>query len=234
MWQSVDRLRLIDTASPTGLGPMQILSHRGFWKHDGEQNTKAAFERSFSSSFGTETDVRDRECGLVISHDIPDQAALSLDDFLSLYKEFERDLPLALNIKADGLQKPLKQALIKHDISRYFVFDMAVPDMLGYLQEGFPVFSRASEVEREPSFLDRAVGVWLDALFDIWFSEAIVEQYLSSNKLVCIVSPELHGRDHLALWDTMSRWSSASDPNLMMCTDYPDEAASLLLGKGKQ
>jgi glycerophosphoryl diester phosphodiesterase len=211
---------------------MQILSHRGFWKHHGEKNTRTAFERSFSHSFGTETDVRDHGGGLVISHDIPDDTALSLDDFLRLYGDYGHDdLPLALNIKADGLQRPLKKALIEHDISRYFVFDMAVPDMLEYLAEDFPVFSRVSEVECEPSFLDKAVGVWLDAFFGIWFSETTVEQYLLLNKRVCIVSPELHGRDHRRLWDAMSRWSSVSDPDLMICTDFPDQAASALLGR---
>jgi len=52
---------------------MKILSHRGYWKTVSEKNTPAAaFERSFSPRFGTETDIRDYAGGLVFPHDTAD------------------------------------------------------------------------------------------------------------------------------------------------------------------
>ena len=115
---------------------MKILSHRGYWQKTSEKNSQIAFERSFSHSFGTETDIRDR-CGqLVISHDMPDESAMSVDSFFSLYKSFQCDLPLALNIKADGLQTPLQNLLLHYEILNSFVFDMAVPDLKIYLDAG--------------------------------------------------------------------------------------------------
>ena len=56
---------------------MKILSHRGYWKTAEEKNTATAMHRSFSLGFGTETDVRDYNGKLVISHDIPDSSAIS-------------------------------------------------------------------------------------------------------------------------------------------------------------
>ncbi len=82
---------------------MIVLSHRGYWKLPSEKNTKLAFERSFSMGFGTETDIRDRHSKLVISHDMADDKAIALEDFFAIYRQYPSNLPLALNIKADGL-----------------------------------------------------------------------------------------------------------------------------------
>jgi hypothetical protein len=69
-----------------------------------------AFDRSFSLEFGTETDLRDMGGELVISHDPALEGALSAETFFSAYNQSALDLPLALNIKADGLQKLLGAA----------------------------------------------------------------------------------------------------------------------------
>ena len=47
---------------------MVILSHRGYWK-DARKNSVDAFKASFVREFGTETDIRDYNGELVISHD---------------------------------------------------------------------------------------------------------------------------------------------------------------------
>ena len=98
---------------------MQILSHRGYWKSEKEKNTHGAFERSFSMGFGTETDIRDYKGELVISHDIADEKSVKLEDFFRIYNDFNKSLPLALNIKADGLQLKLKSLLVEYDIENY-------------------------------------------------------------------------------------------------------------------
>jgi glycerophosphoryl diester phosphodiesterase len=93
---------------------MKILSHRGYWKEVAEKNTIEAMRRSFSLGFGTETDVRDYNGDLVISHDIADENAISFQKFLEIYGEYSKDLPLALNIKSDSLQLKLKEALARN------------------------------------------------------------------------------------------------------------------------
>ena len=57
---------------------------------------------------------------------------LSLDEFLDFYNSFDSNLPLALNIKSDGLTMYIKKSLEKYQIKNYFLFDMSVPDLMEY------------------------------------------------------------------------------------------------------
>lgn len=205
---------------------MVILSHRGYWRDAKEKNTDVAFRRSFLLGFGTETDIRDLDGWLVISHDPPSQDAMPLDIFLQMHNDLGADLPLALNIKADGLQLILKKCIERFQVRDYFVFDMSVPDMIGYLKLGIPFFTRVSEYEREPILLAEAAGVWLDAFTDDWYTDTIVRSLLAAGKRVCIVSPELHRRAHLPLWSRLKELDRDSSGKLMLCTDLPEEASS--------
>lgn len=207
---------------------MQIISHRGYWKVRAEKNKINAFERSFKLGFGTETDIRDFNGELVVSHDIPNSSIEELiyvDDFFKLYKSIGNNLPLALNIKSDGLQEKLKNLIIKYDISNYFVFDMSIPDTLGYMKKDIKYFSRQSEFEIMPSLYKECRGVWLDEFVNHWITPEIIEEHLKINKLVCIVSPELHGRNNIQEWANYKNFiTNQFSENLILCTDNPEDA----------
>lgn len=203
---------------------MEILSHRGYWKEPSEKNRPSAFMRSFQLNFGTETDLRDLSGSLVVSHDPPVEGALKADDFFGIYKGFPGNLPLALNIKADGLQDMLRVEIEKHQIDNYFVFDMSTPDALLYARGGFRMFTRQSELEKQPSLCSEAIGVWIDCFFSDWVDEATVEGHLSQGKRVCLVSPDLHKREHRTFWEQLARMQVTHSTQLMICTDYPEEA----------
>jgi len=202
-----------------------ILSHRGYWKRDEEKNTPSAFSRSFGLGFGTELDVRDY-CGkLVISHDISDSNSMDFKSLLGMYCGFDKGLFLAINIKADGLQKPLFDLLSEYQIENYFVFDMSVPDALGYLDSGMKAFTRESEIETVPSFYEQADGVWMDEFKTSWITPQRIQYHVDNGKKVCIVSPELHQMDHLARWKDYKAVSRNLDKGeLILCTDFPEEA----------
>ena len=207
---------------------MEILSHRGYWKFESEKNKIIAFERSFSFGFGVETDIRDLNGVLVISHDIPtlyDTEIITLDCFFELYKSFNIDPPLALNVKSDGLQEKLLELIIKYEIKNYFVFDMSIPDTIGYIKKGLKVFSRQSEYEQTPAFVDKIDGVWLDEFNSHWIKPDKISDHLENNKKVCIVSPELHKRDKSYEWQEYKSISKTiSSGNIMLCTDLPEDA----------
>ena len=203
---------------------MKVLSHRGLWATAAEKNTALAFSRSFKAGWGTETDVRDLAGRLVISHDMPSGREVSLDECLLLQSGL--DLPLAINIKADGLAEPLRQLMQHHAVRDWFVFDMAVPDMRAHLLAGNPVMTRLSEVEPAPVWLERCCGVWLDGFDSTWFGAADIEALLSSGKRVCVVSPELHGREPAALWQMLR--ALRHHEGLMLCTDRPQAASGVL------
>ena len=204
---------------------MNILSHRGYWKDPVEKNLAVSFERSFELGFGTETDIRDYRGELVISHDIADEKCITVKELFEIYNKCETALPLALNIKSDGLQIKLKELLRKYNITNYFVFDMSVPDGLQYLKYKINSFTRQSEYEKAPSFYNESVGIWLDEFKEHWINKETIQYHLSNNKQICIVSPDLHKRKYKKEWQHYKDIEEELNiDNLMICTDYPEDA----------
>jgi glycerophosphoryl diester phosphodiesterase len=203
---------------------MIIVSHRGYWKDKIEKNTETAFRRSFDLNFGTETDIRDYHGELVISHDIATIDSIIFSHFCKIYNEYKVKPLLALNIKADGLQGKLKDTLHAFQITNYFIFDMSAPDAYLYINNGFNVFTRQSEFEQQPSFYEESQGIWLDAFHEEWYDNKIIERHLEVGKKVCIVSPELHKRGQKNLWKMLLQTGLHKNDNLILCTDFPEEA----------
>jgi hypothetical protein len=203
---------------------MKLLAHRGFWKEASEKNTRAAFVRAFDLGYGIETDLRDQGGRIVIAHDLPTGENLIIfDDLLKLYVDKGKPGTLALNIKSDGLQKEIKRSLAQHDVADYFVFDMSVPDALGYLKEGVTAFTRHSEYETAPSFYEESAGVWIDCFKSDWITNAVIAPHIAAGKVVALVSPELHKRPHRKVWKHLA---DADHSEVLLCTDFPDEADS--------
>ncbi|KZZ48890.1 hypothetical protein A3759_17685 [Thalassolituus sp. HI0120] len=204
---------------------MEIISHRGYWKSEEEKNSVVAFERSFSMGFGTETDLRDR-CGeIVISHDMPTGDEITFEEFLGIYCRYDKSLSLALNIKSDGLQAEVERILKKYSVSTYFLFDMSIPDTVGYIEKGLRVFMRSSEYERESDLWEQASGIWVDSFLGHQFDCGFLERVNSTGKDICIVSPELHKRPHDAEWrllkDVIEKQRGVVT---ILCTDIPELA----------
>lgn len=208
---------------------MEIISHRGYWKQPEEKNSEIAFDRSFSLGYGTETDIRDYREELVIAHDVANENNLSVDRFFEIYKNHASGI-LALNIKADGLQRKLKASLGHHGLENYFVFDMSIPDTLGYLKEGLTFFSRQSEYEEAPAFYDQCAGIWLDAFLSTWYKPSLIRAHIQNGKRVAIVSPELHRRDHNDLWQMIKADEIHRLPEVILCTDLPEKANHYFFG----
>jgi hypothetical protein len=204
---------------------MQVICHRGYWKTIDEKNSVRAFRRAFQLGLGTETDVRDCHGRLVISHDCAMGGEMLLDDFLDLASEgvSQSHKPtLALNVKSDGLVKYLTESVRRFPMLDCFAFDMSIPDMRSYFGSGIEVFTRMSEVEQPPVWLDRSAGVWLDGFEGDWFGCDTLFSLLRLDKRIVVVSPELHGREFEPLWAIIQEFRGY--PNLMLCTDRPEEA----------
>jgi glycerophosphoryl diester phosphodiesterase len=201
---------------------MIIISHRGMWKARAERNTPEAFKRSFDAGFGTETDLRDCAGQIVISHDMPRGGEPSFEGLLKLMNG--RNLPLALNIKADGLADAVRDLLDKYQHTNYFTFDMSIPDQVVQLDKGMRVFTGISDIMREPVMGDESAGVWLDSYNYDWFEPDLIDSLIEMGKQVCVVSPELHGRDRSVQWERLLRCKYIHEESLMLCTDTPEDA----------
>ncbi|OJX07687.1 MAG: hypothetical protein BGO76_08995 [Caedibacter sp. 38-128] len=231
---------------------MGIIDHRGAWctsfnqmKNTSLQNSYTGFLRSFEQGRGIEFDVRDFKGDLVISHDIPEGKKLTLDELFQLYGQFKSKAgPLAINIKADGLQEKIKKALDLYDIENYFLFDMSIPETIKYSKQDLKFCIRHSEYEKDPKnfspyLYEKAVGVWVDQFFlcpekGTWITIEIIKQHLEYSKKVFIVSPELHtwGRDTIyknvwkqykSIFEYLSKYKYNLN-NIYLCTDLPNDA----------
>ncbi len=209
---------------------MEIIAHRGFWKTEEEKNKKEAFARARREQIGLETDFRDYEQKLVISHNVADGTCMSADDFFAMYKN--QKCTLALNVKADGIQQLLKELLEKNNITNYFCFDMSIPDTLEYINSDLIFFVRESEYETINSLYEKADGVWADGFIDDdWITKEYIQNHRKKGKKVCIVSSDLHKRDYTKLWERINDKEILDDCGVILCTDYPDRAKEFFYGK---
>lgn len=194
-----------------------ILAHRGYWKKEEEKNTKEAFKRAFDCGFGVETDLRDIKGEIVISHDMPKGNEMTFEEVLALLDG--RNLPLALNIKADGMAFKIKKLLEKYNHTNYFTFDMSIPEMVVQHKMGLNVFTGISDIVPNPIMYKEAQGVWLDCFYSDWFSKKEIKEILDAGKKVCIVSPDLHKREYKNVW---AKYKDVK--GIILCTDFPDDA----------
>lgn len=203
---------------------INIIAHRGFWETDEQKNSIVAFKHALNCGFGIETDLRDYAGDLVISHDIASEEAISFSDFMALVNAY---LPqtIALNIKSDGLHHLVKEGLSGYN--DYFCFDMSVPDTLGYDRQELTFYTRFSDIEKTPSLLEEAAGVWVDNFSSNTLNLDLIDDFLLKNKDVVLVSPELHGFEYKNYWRQLLdylRINPSMVSKVGLCTDFPLDA----------
>jgi hypothetical protein len=111
-------------------------------------------------------------------------------------------------------------------VSSWFVFDMSVPDLLSYVNAGLPIFTRLSDYENEPVAYQHSAGLWIDGFQRDWSDFDGLAKFLDDGKRIALVSPELHGRSHQAYWSGLRKSVLCSRPEVLLCTDFPVEAAA--------
>lgn len=205
---------------------MKIICHRGYWKESFEKNSDTAFRRGFSLDLGTETDIRDLNGEIIISHDPAKTGVLTFADLLSITPP---NAFLALNVKSDGLAKLAVEQLHEANHHSYVFFDMSVPDMLAYMRIGAPVAARLSEYEPwVKAIMDKVNYIWLDAFEGNWYDLNYLRKLIDSEKKIMVVSSELHGRRGKNLeeqWEMLDVLvKEANSDNVILCTDYPELA----------
>ena len=206
-----------------------ILAHRGHWLNYTEKNSRLSLERALLSGFGLETDVRDLNGELVISHDPPIDS-VDLPRLSWLFEKIKASAStgrIALNIKSDGLKVAIEELVetSKINVRNIYVFDMSVPESMRYIGESIPVYSRISEHEVQPSFLENVQGVWVDSFTGEFSQIQNAKKLMSEGFRVAIVSPELHSRDHQPLWNAILESGIHQNSLFELCTDFPLDAA---------
>ena len=194
-----------------------ILAHRGEWDQEVPANSAASLRDAILHGFGIETDIRDQNSEIVISHDPCTEKK---------YERFEQFLTqesrIAINIKSDGLVPMLEPMRNLITSSKSFVFDCSFPELLKFKRAGIPHAIRISEFERElywePNY------IWLDAFESDWWLEDAATLRMIEKIPTVIVSPELHKRDFSKVWNKVLMLRS-SGLEISVCTDFPNELA---------
>ena len=229
-----------------------ILEHRGRWCLSSDDlftktklhNSKEALFNAIKLGDGVETDIRDYNGQLVIAHDMPSAQSqhLTLEELFIYYKNCNASSCLALNIKSSGLASALQTLLAKYEITNYFTFDMATPDILDYIKHNIHFYMRDSEIEqidKNNILYKPCSGVWIDQLYADAYHRItynMLEAYIQDDKVVAIISPDLSttwGRKdnlYLEAWKVyldyfkQLKQSGYDLSKVMLCSDLPLQA----------
>lgn len=193
-----------------------------------EANSPRSLKNALCLGFGIETDIRDWNGKVVVSHDPPLTEKVVFSDLIAEWRQEEitNDRIFALNIKSDGLIPLLEKVGSHLEGINHFFFDMSFAQTIAYSEAGFPIALRISEFEPAPNHLPRELGIkaryWLDGFrSDWWITDSHIEKLVQCSQ-VTIVSPEIHGRPPFEVWDWfIKRVFEGCD--LYLCTDLPSE-----------
>ena len=203
------------------LSNQNIFAHRGFWDSKVPQNSRESFVNASTLGFSIETDLRSVGSEIVVSHDSPlKESTLNAESIFDFNSRF------ALNIKSDGIAEYFLNKREWLGETKSFFFDGSIPELYKYKNAGLPVALRLSEIEKELPWVCETI--WLDSFNSDWWIEGNQLSALSEKYFVIVVSPELHGREYLKVWDKTMESILKGNHNIGICTDYPHEFAASL------
>ena len=144
--------------------------------------------------YGVEVDIRSKGDQLIIHHDAFVDG-VSFQDWIGVYKHGT----LILNVKEEGLESRLIALMLDMGIEDYFFLDQSFPFLMKSAKAGeHRCAVRVSEFESIETALSMAGmvdWVWLDCFtrFPITYIDS--QRLKHAGFKLCIVSPELQGRD---------------------------------------
>lgn len=164
---------------------MKLISHR--------RNTISELLET-DTRYGIEVDIRSQGNRLVIHHD-PCVPGESFDDWIDAY----RHGTLILNVKEEGLEAPLIALMEAKGITDFFFLDQSFPFLVKWSKAGeHRCAVRVSEFETIATALSLAGKVdwvWVDCFTRFPLSEHDAKCLKAAGFKLCLVSPELQGRD---------------------------------------
>jgi hypothetical protein len=144
--------------------------------------------------YGVEVDIRSNNGQLVIQHD-PFAEGENFEAWIAAYQHGT----LILNVKEEGLEARLIALMAQHQIDDFFFLDQSFPFLVKWSKAGERRCAvRVSEFESIDTALTLAGKVdwvWVDCFTHFSLTENDAERLQSAGFKLCLVSPELQGRD---------------------------------------
>jgi hypothetical protein len=164
---------------------MKLIAHR--------RNTLGELQET-DRKYGVEVDVRSEGSKLIMHHD-PFVAGESFDKWIDAY----RHGTLILNVKEEGLEARLISLMASKGIEDYFFLDQSFPFLVKWSKAGERRCAvRVSEFESIETALvlaGKVDWVWVDCFTQFPLSTEDARRLKSAGFRVCLVSPELQGRN---------------------------------------
>lgn len=192
---------------------MQIIAHR--------KNTIAELSQT-PSRFGIEVDIRSWGDGLTIHHD----PFVRGEDFTEWLKHYQHQL-LILNVKEEGLEARLIELMKEYRIVNYFFLDQSFPFLIKWAKLGEKRLAvRVSEFENINTALslkDQVNWIWVDCFTHFPLKESTAKQLKEAHFKLCLVSPELQGRNaELEIPELQKILKAENITPDAVCTKRPD------------
>lgn len=174
------------------------------------------------SKYGIEVDIRSEGDRLIIHHD-PCVAGESFDEWIDAY----RHGTLILNVKEEGHEARLIALMQSKGITDYFFLDQSFPFLVKWSKAGeHRCAVRVSEfesIETALTLAGKVDWVWVDCFTRFPLSEHDAKRLKDAGFKLCLVSPELQGRD--ANVEIPNLASLLKEQNIVadaVCTKRPD------------
>jgi hypothetical protein len=192
---------------------MKLISHR--------RNTVSELLAT-DSKYGIEVDIRSEGDRLITHHD-PFMAGEYFDDWIDAYLHGT----LILNVKEEGLEARLIALMQSKGIADYFFLDQSFPFLVKWSKAGeHRCAVRVSEfesIETALTLAGKVDWVWVDCFTRFPLSERDARRLKDAGFKLCLVSPELQGRD--ANVEIPNLASLLKERNIVadaVCTKRPD------------
>lgn len=174
------------------------------------------------TAYGVEVDIRSRGRDLVVHHE-PYEGGERFEDWLAAY----RHRLLILNTKEEGLEDSLLALMTAHGIADFFFLDQSFPFLVRLARAGERRCAvRVSEYESVATALSlkgMVDWVWVDCFSRFPIGAADAQRLGEAGFRLCVVSPELQGRqapsEILAMRRLLSREGITP---AAVCTKHPD------------
>ncbi len=192
---------------------MKIISHR--------RNTVPELQ-STDPKYGIEVDIRSEGERLIIHHD-PCVHGGDFEEWLESYHHGT----LILNVKEEGLEARLIALMQSKGITDYFFLDQSFPFLVKWSKAGERRCAvRVSEfesIETALTLAGKVDWVWVDCFTRFPLTGTDAERLKDAGFKLCLVSPELQGRDAEVEIPQMAALLKERDITAdAVCTKRPD------------
>ena len=134
---------------------------------------------------------------------------------------------MILNVKEEGLEPAVLEAMKRHDIEEYFFLDQSFPFLVKWSKKGLHKAAvRVSEYEVADTALTLAGKVdwvWVDCFSHMALSTQDAQRLRNAGFKLCMVSPELQGRNpEVCIPELVSEMNARGITAEAVCTKRPD------------